>query len=72
MDKPPVWLLRNKKDNIVWCTVDWDFPTVVEDLLRFLGYKLIKESPEQCQRCGFAVSRCVCQLVASLKTEVQV
>ncbi len=59
--KRPIWQLKDKAGNEVWSSHERDYLTMIDMLVRDLGYELVRMDIQPCERCGQCNGACICE-----------
>ena len=58
----PIWMLKNKSGFEVWTSYERDYLHVIDEVMRHLGYELVRQDLEECAGCGQCKGSCICQV----------
>jgi len=60
--KKPIWMLKDRIGNQIWSSYERDYLHVIDEVLRHLGYELVRLDLEVCEECGQCNGACICQI----------
>ena len=58
----PIWLLKDKIGRNIWSSYERDYLLVIEEMLKHLGYELVRQDLETCDKCGQCNGACICEV----------